>query len=108
MQCARNREFIVAPPFESALTDISTTYPKLKFSQNILADTVYSRCEELMAVSDDMLARYYFAREEKWEKANLSERVNLYKIVDSQEDIDYNRLLESINRQTRGQLISSN
>ncbi|GAV06849.1 hypothetical protein RvY_16767-3 [Ramazzottius varieornatus] len=64
--------FFVAPPYETALKDIKKHYPRLTVTQRIVTDPSYQNCNEWMAVSDDILARYYYRHRSRWREADMT------------------------------------
>ena len=64
--------FLVEPPYQSALEDIRRFYPRLSFSQNIITDPAGVQCGDLMPVSDDTLAKFYYSHESRRQNANLT------------------------------------
>ena len=64
--------FLVEPPYQSALEDIERFYPRVSFSQNVITDPAWIQCGDLMPISDDILARFYYSHRSRWQKANLT------------------------------------
>ncbi|GAU92159.1 hypothetical protein RvY_04276 [Ramazzottius varieornatus] len=64
--------FLLEPPYQSALEDIKNLYPQLIISQNIVTDPAWIQCQDLMPASDDLLAKYYYSHESRWQNANLT------------------------------------
>ncbi|GAV08566.1 hypothetical protein RvY_18234 [Ramazzottius varieornatus] len=54
------------------MEDIEKLYPQLMLPHHIITDPAYTRCTDLMPVSDNMLAEFYYSNESKGRKANLT------------------------------------
>ncbi|GAU87449.1 hypothetical protein RvY_00285 [Ramazzottius varieornatus] len=57
------------PVFDTALADSRAFHQQVHLTQTLVGDLKYQRCDDLMDVSDDVLATFYFPNEDRWKRA---------------------------------------
>ena len=66
--------FYVQPAYEDALTDTGRAFPCLAVRQNIiyLPDKSIDKCTDLIPLTPDILAQYYYRHSDRWDAANVT------------------------------------